>query len=1319
MYSFARHDHGLAWVILSAISLFVHGCGSMSADNPAGNGVAAGTDSVSPASDTLFSTIETPDFGRYDLVARGPDDGSGEWQFAVRSGRGAPAKNELRFVWDFGDGKTYEGVEQSHSFTTNGSYVIKVTAIKLDGTVAFLLTLNVEVAIDVNEPPIADAGTDQTADANALVFLYGGASSDPDGDPLTYQWVQISGEPVLLLHANEPTASFIAPSIPQDADLVFGVTVGDGGYAEQDTVVVRVLRLVQPAQALLVTADAGADQLNVLQGTTVTLDGSGSNSSDGSPLTYAWSPLPGTNVTLQPTTDPAIVTFTAPGLAQGEPSLALFFELVVSAGDQSASDEVRVTVTSESLSGGTDPVPPVPPVPTEPCVTSSPTWQNTSLTSQSSSFEFHFDAVPNNANMDGIVALSQSAGATFADYAVMVRFNAAGSIDIRDGATYAADAAVPYSAGTNYGFRVVVDVPAGAYNVYVTPEGGAELTLAADYAFRSGPSSVGSLGNWAVWSDVGGSLDVCNVALAAVALTASAGSDVTIAPGGSAQLSGSASGGTPPYTYRWSPITGLNNPNAAQPTATPALTTTYALTVTDAASNSASDSVVVTVQTVAPLTASAGPDQTISPGGSTTLTGGASGGASPYTYRWSPTTALSNANVAQPTASPAVTTTYTFSVTDAGAVTSTDSVIVTVQASPLTASAGADKVIAAGGSTTLDGGASGGVAPYRFSWSPAATLSDSAIARPTAQPMATTTYVLTVTDNVGATNTDSVTVTVQSSSAGLTPIARWDVVPYQRISPSETLNCGVVAFSKFGIQKVAFTVNGQGYTGASPVEVTEMTLNNQTNVWEYWFSLRASSFTSDGPITVEAVVYGKDGGIRTKSTDGGGVGLDALPLNVNPKGTLPQATAWVSVAGDDATGKVNDSTKPLLTVMAAIAAIRNWNASNGYGNNADGGIVYLNAGTHQFAKPPWQTGFGETLNPNEWVTVTAAPGLSRDRVLLTRQYSIQDVEKVRVKGLTLQGASVVGCDWDESPSPNHISNRMKVWVDDSALIGSGKDVWASHPVSSVPQTGYYTNSYVTSVSFAHPPVTGIQLSRGMTIEHIGNDAFQNVPLAINARIDDLAPGPADPATPCPDPPDGSTCWHADVVGDGGLSKGNVIIYNVRATKARYQGIWCNIKPEGQINGYAFVNVYIETVNPVSGDWCCRSGYMFAVDHLLFWHVSFVSNTPGDPNSHSLLFAHDGKPTAMTNVSVVGSVFDAVYINPNPLLSLQTSGWLDNHYVKWDPIGTRYTTGPHLLDSYGVPTSSSPLADRVRTLVVPIDANNRPRTNGGDVGAYER
>ncbi len=793
MYSFARHNHGLAWVTLSAISLFVHGCGSMSADNPAGNGAGAGTASVSPASDTLFSTIETPDFGRYDLVARDPGDGSGEWSFAVRSGRGALTKDELRFVWDFGDGKTYEGVEQSYSFTTNGSYVIKVTAIKPDGKVAFVLTLNVEVAIAVNEPPSADAGTDQTADANALVFLYGGASSDPDGDPLAYRWVQISGEPVLLLHADEPTASFITPILSTDSDLVFGLTVGDGQHTGQATAVVHVLKQVQPAETLLVTADAGADQLNVLQETPVTLDGRGSSSSDGSPLTYAWfwSPLHETDVILHATTDPAIVTFTAPRLAQGETSLDLFFELVVSVGDQSASDEVRVTVTSESLSGGTDPQPVDPctvdtdgdgvndcddPCPADPndtcvadCVTSTPTWQNTALAaSQSGSFEFRFDALPNNANMDGIVALSQGAGATFADYAVIVRFAPNGSIDARDGAAYAADAVVAYSPGTNDQFRVVVDVPARTYNVYVRPEGGVERTLATDYAFRSEQSSVTSLANWAAWSDTGGSMDVCNAVLAVVALTASAGPDVIMAPGGSVTLSGSASGGEVPYTYRWSPTTGLDNASAAQPTARPSATTTYTLTVTDSVGASAGDSVAVTVQS-APLAAGAGPDLSVQPGGSITLQGSASGGAPPYTYRWSPTTGLSNANIANPTATPAATTAYSLTVTDSINATANDTVTVTVQApAALVASAGPDRQIAPGGSVLLSGSATGGTAPYTYRWSPTTGLSNANIAGPTASPSATTTYTLTVTDSQARTANDSAVVTVSTAPTGTT-----------------------------------------------------------------------------------------------------------------------------------------------------------------------------------------------------------------------------------------------------------------------------------------------------------------------------------------------------------------------------------------------------------------------------------------------------------------------------------------------------------------------------------------------------------------------
>ncbi len=103
-----------------------------------------------------------------------------------------------------------------------------------------------------------------------------------------------------------------------------------------------------------------------------------------------------------------------------------------------------------------------------------------------------------------------------------------------------------------------------------------------------------------------------------------------------------------------------------------------------------------------------------------------------------------------------------------------------------------------------------------------------------------------------------------NSLFAVTPIARYDVVPYQRISEGETFNAGVVAFSKGGIDRVEFSISGQGYTGGSKV-ADEMTYNPRTGVVEYWVPLSASEFTSDGPIEIEATVYGNDGDTRDKN----------------------------------------------------------------------------------------------------------------------------------------------------------------------------------------------------------------------------------------------------------------------------------------------------------------------------------------------------------------------------------------------------------------------------------------------------------------------
>jgi gliding motility-associated-like protein len=78
----------------------------------------------------------------------------------------------------------------------------------------------------------------------------------------------------------------------------------------------------------------------------------------------------------------------------------------------------------------------------------------------------------------------------------------------------------------------------------------------------------------------------------------------------------------------------------------------------------------------------------------------------------------------------------------------------------LTANAGADKIVCPGVSTIIGGSpsASGGKAPYTYSWSPANYLSSTTTANPICTLGSYATYTLTVTDDTGAVSTDQVIV---------------------------------------------------------------------------------------------------------------------------------------------------------------------------------------------------------------------------------------------------------------------------------------------------------------------------------------------------------------------------------------------------------------------------------------------------------------------------------------------------------------------------------------------------------------------------------
>ena len=94
----------------------------------------------------------------------------------------------------------------------------------------------------VNNAPNAIAGANQTVASGTRVSLDGTASNDPDGDALTFQWTQISGNSVTLENANSAAAAFTAPTVDSDRLLRFQLTVSDGQLQNTATVSVTVQR---------------------------------------------------------------------------------------------------------------------------------------------------------------------------------------------------------------------------------------------------------------------------------------------------------------------------------------------------------------------------------------------------------------------------------------------------------------------------------------------------------------------------------------------------------------------------------------------------------------------------------------------------------------------------------------------------------------------------------------------------------------------------------------------------------------------------------------------------------------------------------------------------------------------------------------------------------------------------------------------------------------------------------------------------------------------------------------------------------------------
>ena len=217
---------------------------------------------------------------------------------AIISGSGSDSDGSISFYeWKQTSGPSQASIASPYSASTSvnkleqGIYVftLKVT----DNNLAIdtsNVTINVNSAPAGNQPPTANAGSNQSITLPQNSVNLSGNGSDPDGTISFYEWSQNSGPSQANIVSTNSASTVVNNLI--EGSYVFTLKVTDDKGTSATSNVTIAVSAAQSLPNLPPIANSGLSQTITLPINTVTLSGSGSDP-DGTISAYEWSQFSG------------------------------------------------------------------------------------------------------------------------------------------------------------------------------------------------------------------------------------------------------------------------------------------------------------------------------------------------------------------------------------------------------------------------------------------------------------------------------------------------------------------------------------------------------------------------------------------------------------------------------------------------------------------------------------------------------------------------------------------------------------------------------------------------------------------------------------------------------------------------------------------------------------------------------------------------------------------------------------------------------------------------------------------------------------------